>query len=59
MQKRFTSGFSKVFTDYKGAMLREGLEEVMEETVFDFSKGITEGLNALGVPVSENELNFK
>lgn len=59
IQKRMTSGFAAAFTDYKGAMLREGIEEVMEETVFDFSKGITEGLKALGVPVSENELDFK
>ena len=43
LQKRFTSGFAKAFSDYKGAMLREGLEEVMEETVF----------------VSETELDFK
>ena len=59
LQKKFTSGFTKAFSDYKGAMLREGLEEVMEETVFDFSKGITEGLKALGVPVSETTLDFK
>lgn len=59
MQKRFTSNFAKVFTDYKGAMFREGLEEVMEESVFDLSKGITEGLNALGIPVSNGEFDFE
>ena len=44
--------------DYGGAMLREGLEEMMEEGVFDFSKGISEALNAIGIPVANKELNF-
>lgn len=39
--------------------LSEGTEEVMEEITTDLIKGVTEGLNALGIPVSEdNNLDF-
>lgn len=40
-------------TDYGGAMLREGLEEMMEESVSDLSQGITEGFTALGFKTTE------
>lgn len=42
-------------SDYGGAMFREGLEEMMEESVSDVSKGITEGLKSLGFKVTEPE----
>lgn len=39
--------------------LSEGTEEVMEEITTDLIKGVTEGLNALGIPVFEdNNLDF-
>jgi hypothetical protein len=39
-------------------MLREGLEEMMEESVSDISKGLTEGLNALGFKVTSPNKNL-
>lgn len=36
----------------------EGVEEVLEENVSDLSKAFTLGLEALGVPVSEEKLDF-
>lgn len=35
--------------------LSEGTEEVMEEVTTDAIKGVTEGLNALGIPVTEDQ----
>ena len=36
----------------------EGIEEVLEENVSDLSKALTLGLEALGIPVGEEELDF-
>lgn len=49
----YESKLRNKLTDYGGAMLREGLEEMMEESVSDISKGITEGFKALGFKVTE------
>ena len=56
--KNYDNVLRNTLEDYGGAMLREGLEEMMEEGVFDFSKGISEALNAVGIPVANKELNF-
>lgn len=56
--KKYDNELRNTLEDYGGAMLREGLEEMMEEGVFDFSKGISEALNAVGIPVANKELNF-
>ena len=56
--KKYDNALRNTLEDYGGAMFREGLEEMMEEGVFDFSKGISEALNAVGIPVANKELNF-
>lgn len=60
LSKWFTGKIGSKLQDYKGAMLREGIEEMMEESVLDVSKGIVEGFNALGVKVTDSnkKLNF-
>ena len=39
-------------------MLNEGIEETMEEVNFDLIKGFHAGLNALGIPMGEQQLDF-
>ena len=38
--------------------LSEGVEEVMEEATTDLIKATTEGLGALGIPVTDDRLDF-
>ena len=38
--------------------LSEGVEEVMEEAATDLIKATTEGLGALGIPVTDDRLDF-
>lgn len=45
-------------TTYLPAMASEGTEEVLEELLSDSIKGVTSGLNALGIPCSTTELDF-
>lgn len=58
LAKWYESSLRNKLTDYGGAMLREGLEEMMEESVSDISKGLTEGLNALGFKVTSPNKNL-
>ena len=55
--KQLIPGLSK--SEFIRASVAEGVEETMEEAVLDLSKAFTEGLNAVGVKVTEDEnLNF-
>lgn len=56
--KQLIPGLSK--SEFVRASVTEGVEEVMEEAVSDFSKAFTEGLNAIGLNVTEDnkDLNF-
>ena len=44
--------------NFMQSSLSEGVEEVMEEVGIDTLKGITAGMNALGIPVAEDKLDF-
>ena len=55
--KQLIPGLSK--SEFIRASVAEGVEETMEEAVLDLSKAFTEGLNAIGIDVTENkDLNF-
>ena len=44
--------------NFMQASLSEGIEETMEEIGIDMLKGVASGLNALGIPVAEDKLDF-
>ena len=46
-------------TEFVKHSVAEGVEEVMEEMVFDINKGLNQALSSLGVPMYQNnELAF-
>lgn len=63
--KWFQNAFEKLIKgmpvtgkNFMQSSLSEGVEEVMEEVGIDTLKGITAGMNALGIPVAEDKLDF-
>lgn len=63
--KWFQNAFEKLIKgapvtgkNFMQSALSEGVEEVMEEVGIDTLKGIASGLNALGIPVAESNLDF-
>jgi hypothetical protein len=69
-KKKFLSKVTDAFThsiipglqksEFVRASISEGVEETMEELVADTAKAFTEGLNALGIKVTDpgKKLNF-